>query len=154
MSARFQKNLEKGIAAEDIVHGYLKMNNRWVQDCRAQKHDKKSGPKLEGTEGTLVLPDFICYNKKPKESYAVDVKAKSAIYPIDGKNYFTVDNKFEQYKRVVELFGLDWLKIIFYYEGRMYLYRCDEYSLTKEFNNRYSIGKCYLFEFDRSKMIY
>ena len=98
MNNNFQEKLAIGTAGEDIVYPWLKANNSLVQDMRYQKHEKGSGPRLEGTEGYFVLPDFAVWNKNPnKGNFLVDVKVKDSIYPVNGKMCFTVDKKFEDY---------------------------------------------------------
>jgi len=150
----FEKNLVMGTSADDIVHSYLKQNNRYVMDCRNMNHGPNHGPRLEGTEGIAILPDFMVKNKPPKESFAVDVKAKSRLYPIDGVMCFTVDKKILQYKVATQLFGLDYLAIIFFFEGKLYQYRDSEYFGTKDFDNEFSTGTSYLFRFDKRKQVY
>ena len=66
-SDNFQEKLEMGTAGEDIVYPWLKQNNSLVQDMRYQKHEKGTGPRLEGTDGNVVLPDFGVWNKSPKK---------------------------------------------------------------------------------------
>lgn len=151
----FQQNLKVGEAGEDIVYEYLIQNNSYVEDLRKQKRDEGAGPRLKGTEGTLISPDFAVYNKNPKKgNFAVDAKVKNSIYPINGKMYFTVDNKYEQYKRVTEIKKLDFLMIAFLYQDRMYFYKDTDCSMTTTFNNQHGNGLVYLFEFDKSKIRY
>ncbi len=149
----FEESLQMGISAEDIAYSYLIQNNSLVQDLRQQKHGEFSGPILTGTEGTVKLPDFVVYNKNPRKgNFAVDVKAKSSIYPVNGKKCFTVDNKFEDYKRSVQVMKLDFLLIIFYYNGRMYFYKDEDLTCTTNFGNEYSTGSVYCFEYDDSRI--
>ncbi len=151
----FEEKLAIGVAGEDIVYNYLITTNSYVEDSRHQKHGKKSGPSLKGTEGYVVLPDFVVYNKNPnKGNFAVDAKVKSSVYPINGKMCFTVDNKFEQYKKAVQIKKLDFLMLVFLYEDRMYFYKDSEYCGTTVFDNSYSTGNVYLFEFDKNKIRY
>lgn len=83
---KFQELLKLGTEAEEIVYSYLIRNNTYVQDMRKQTHEDFKGPRLIGTEGELVLPDFSTYNKDPKKSNcAIDVKYKNSIYPIKGR---------------------------------------------------------------------
>lgn len=153
---QFEEKLDMGIFAENIAYDYLKNNNSYVEDLRQQKHGEFAGPCLWGTEGKVVLPDFVVYNKNPtKGTYAVDVKSKNRTYPINGMDCFTVDDKFEQYKKATELKRLDYLAIIFFLDGRMYRYNADECKgMHKYPPNKHGNGKVYYFEFDRTKMIY
>lgn len=151
----FEENLAVGTIGEDIVYEYLVRNNSFVEDCRNQKHTENSGPRLRGTEGTLILPDFIVYNKNlSKGNFAIDVKVKRSIYPFNGKLCFTVDNKFEDYKRIVQIKKLDFLSIIFIYDNKLYLYKDTDICGTHIYNNKYSTGNVYLFEFDETKQVY
>lgn len=151
----FEEKLAQGTEGEDIVYNYLIKNNSFVEDLRKQKHEDRSGPRLRGTEGTLVLPDFAVYNKSPlKGNFAVDSKVKSSIYPVNGKICFTVDNKYEQYKRAVQVKKLDYLMIVFIYEKRMYFYKDTECVGITVFNNKYSTGNVYLFEFNKANIRY
>lgn len=152
----FQKSLAVGLAGEDIVYKYLIENYGLVEDNRSQVHEKGSGPRLVGTEGRIVLPDFCVYNKpgSPKGRFAVDAKVKTSLYPFDGKQCFTVDKKFEDYKRIVEIKHLDYLAIIFLYKDKMYFYRDNECIGHKFMDNKYGRGNVYYFEFDDKKVIY
>lgn len=151
----FKKNLEIGEAGEDILYDYLVANNSFVGDLRSQKRGKGLGPRLKGTEGTLVLPDFEVYNKNPKKgNFAVDAKVKTSTYTINGKRCFTVDNKYEQYKRAVQVKKLDFLMIVFLFEGRMFFYKDTDCIGTTTFANQYSRGNVYLFEYDETKIRY
>lgn len=156
MNSEFDKKLEMGIAAEDVVYNYLVANNSYVEDLRQQKHGEFAGPRLCGTEGKVVLPDFLVYNKNPaKGSYSLDVKAKSSAYPINGKRYFTVDRKFEDYKKATDIKRLDFLSFIFFFEDRMYMYKDADVSITHKFPaNQYGDGFVYCFEVDKSRIIY
>lgn len=155
MDNNFESKLAAGIAGEDIVYNYLIANNSLVEDLRKQVHEEYSGPCLRGTEGKIVLPDFAVYNKNPaKGSFTVDSKVKTSVYTLKGKKCFTVDNKFEQYRRATEIKKLDYLKIIFIYNGKMYSYRDNEYFDTIIFNNEHSTGLVYLFEFNEKKWVY
>jgi hypothetical protein len=103
----------------------------------------------------LVLPDFTCYNKNPeKGNFAVDVKWKKSIYPANGKQCFTVDKKYEDYKRIVQIHKLDYLMMVFVYDGKMYFYRDTDCCGTTVFENQYGSGNVYLFEFDKKKIRY
>ncbi len=151
----FEENLAMGIAGEDLIYKYLVKNNSYVEDNRSKNHDFGSGPKLVGTDGEIILPDFVVYNKNPeKGNYALDVKVKSSTYPINGKRCFTADNKYEQYKRIVELKKLDYLVMCFVYNNRNYYYKDSECTGTTVFNNQYSSGIVYLFEVDKNKIRY
>ncbi len=151
----FEEKLKIGIAGEDIVYDYLVANNSFVEDLRNQKHDEHSGPKLKGTEGELVLPDFAVYNKNTnKGNFAVEVKVKNSLYTYLGCKCFTVDNKYSQYCRAVEVKKLDSLKIIFIYNDRLYLYNGAEYHSTTIFDNKYGKGLVYLFEHDEKKIVF
>ncbi len=150
----FQKNLELGIKGEEIVYDYLKRNNSFVEDLRSQKHGEHAGPRLIGTEGAVVLPDFAVYNKNEKKgNYAVDVKVKSSLYPYKGVKCFTVDEKIEDYKRAVQIKKLDMLKLIFIHNNRLYLYEADMVFGREIVNNQY--GKIiYYFKYEESNIIY
>ena len=151
----FQEKLAIGTAGEDIVYPWLKERNSLVQDMRYQKHEKGSGPRLEGTEGYIVLPDFAVWNKSPnKGNFLVDVKVKKDIYPVKGKMCFTVDNKFEDYKKCAAIMKMDHLKIIFIYEGKFYVYKDSEVTCTTVYNNQYSKGTVYCFEHNIKKIEY
>ena len=151
----FEQNLKTGEAGEDILYQYLVANNSFVADLRSQKRGEKAGPRLIGTEGSLVLPDFSVFNKDPRKGcYAVDAKVKKSIYPVNGKRCFTVDNKYEQYKQVTQILRLDFLMIVFLYNNRMYFYRDTDCIGTTTFKNQYSSGNVYLFEYDESKIRY
>jgi hypothetical protein len=151
---QFEEKLQMGISAEDIAYSYLKQNNSLVQDLRQQKHGEFSGPRLIGTEGVVKLPDFIVYNKSPRKgNFAVDVKAKTSVYPVNGMKCFTVDNKFEDYKKSVEIMKLDFLMLIFYYNGRMYFYKDSDLTCVTQFeNSTYGSGPVYCFEYDDSRI--
>lgn len=154
MNDKFQENLAVGTEGEDTVYDYLRKHNSFVEDTRNQKHGE-FGPRLRGTEGILVLPDFEVRNKNPKKGdFLVDVKVKTSLYTIDKKKCFTVDKKFEQYKRAAQVKKTDFLAIIFIYEGKLYLYKDSDVCGTTEFNNDYGKGTVYLFEFDEKKQIY
>jgi hypothetical protein len=154
--AKFQEKLKMGIDAENIAYNYLKANNSYVEDLRQQKHGEFAGPCLCGTEGKVVNPDFIVYNKNPnKGTYAVDVKSKNKTYPINGKICFTVDDKFEQYKKSVEIKRLDYLAILFFLDGRMYMYKDSDCAGMHQYPpSQYGNGRVYYFEFDKRKMVY
>jgi len=153
---QFKEKLVMGITAEDIVYPYLVRENSFVQDLRQQKHGEFAGPRLIGTEDNIVLPDFVVYNKNPKKgTYAVDVKAKNSTYPALGKKCFTVDDKFVQYKQASQVMRLDFLMLIFYFEGRMFFYKDSECIGTTTFPNKtYGTGLVYCFEYDESKIRY
>jgi hypothetical protein len=127
-----------------------------VQDLRQQKHGEHVGPRLKGTEGPIVLPDFVVYNKNPnKGAYAVDVKAKKAVYPALGKRCFTVDDKFLQYKQASQIMRLDFLMIIFFYNNRMFFYKDSDCIGTTTFPDKsYGDGLIYCFEYDESRIRY
>lgn len=147
--------LEIGTAGENVLYDYLVANNSYVEDQRHQKYDGHTGPRLKGTEGTLVLPDFVVYNKDPaKGCFAVDAKVKTSVYPVNGKMCFTVDKKFEQYCRATAVKRLDFLMLVFIYKGRMYFYKDTDCIGTTTFDNQYSTGLVYLFEFDERNMRY
>lgn len=151
----FEEKLAIGIAGEEIVYPWLKERNSFVQDMRYQTHEERSGPRLEGTEGKLVLPDFGVWNKNPnKGNFLVDVKVKTSIYPVNGKMCFTVDKKYEDYKRCVQIFKMDYLMMIFIYEGRMYLYKDSDLSFRTIFVNQYGTGFVYCFEHDKKRITY
>lgn len=140
----FQGNLRIGTLAEDRVYAYLKLHYSFVQDLRYQTHDKKAGPRLEGTGGSVILPDLAFYDKF-KGKKLLDVKHKTSPY-------FTVDDyKMRDYLRCVELLNADGLMFVFVYNDEMYFYDSSERTGPKEFNNGY--GKsAYIFEFDRTKI--
>lgn len=151
----FNENLAMGANGEDAVYPWLKSNNSLVQDMRYQMHEKGSGPRLEGTEGQIILPDFAVWNKNEvKGNFAVDVKVKTSIYPVNGRKCFTVDKKYEDYRKCVQVMKLDFLMMLFIYEGRFFVYKdSDLFSITA-YNNSYSSGKVYCFEYDISKIKY
>lgn len=141
---RFKENLRLGTKAEDKVYSYLRMNYSHVQDMRYQTHEKGTGPRLEGTSGSVILPDFAYYDKY-KGKGLLDVKYKSS-------NYFTVDDyKYRDYLTSVELLNLEKLVLVFVYEDEMYFYDSSEATGPRTFNNNY--GKAaYVFDYDRSKI--
>lgn len=151
----FQEQLKFGEAAEDIVYDYLIANNSGVIDLRKQKRDEGGGPKLVGTEGSLILPDFGVFNKNPRKgTYTVDVKRKRSLYGYAGQKCFTVDNKFEQYKQVTQIMRYDFLGLMFFFEDRMYFYKESE-IFGKEFkSNEYGNGFIYYFKFDNTKRVF
>lgn len=151
---KFEENLAMGIEGENIAYDYLINNYGLVEDKRSQKHGEGHGPRMRGTEGIVVLPDFVVYNKpgSPKGKFAVDVKVKSSLYTFNGKECFTVDKKFEDYKRAVDIIGLDFLSIIFIYNGRMHFYKDSDCIGHKYIDNAYGKGNVYYFEYDKSKM--
>jgi len=153
---RFQESLAMGLAGEDAVYEYLINNYGLVEDSRSQVHGEGSGPRMVGTEGKVVQPDFCVYNKpgSPKGRFAVDVKVKSSIYPFMGKRCFTVDKKFEDYKKVVQIKQLDYLMIIFVYENKMYFYKDSDCIGHKFMSNEFGHGNVYYFEFDATKNRY
>lgn len=153
---KFQETLAMGVEAEDIVYSYLIRTNSYVQDMRHQKHEEGRGPRLVGTEGELVLPDFAVRNKNPdKGNFLLDVKAKSSIYTIKGKDYFTVDRKYEQYRTAREVLEYGHLKMVFLFEDRMYFYHENDCNLTHQFRpNKFGDGFVYLFEHDVKKITY
>lgn len=133
----FNVKLEVGMQAEDKVYRYLILNYQYVQDCRYQRREKFSGPRLVGTAGNLVLPDFIVYDEHHGK-YAVDVKYKSAAYPIGGVECFTADySKTQDYARVAEVLGLDKVLLIFVYNDNLYLYDAKDIHGRHCFNNKY-----------------
>jgi len=155
-SENFKEKLDMGIDAENIVYTYLVAHNSYVEDLRQQKHGEFAGPRLHGTEGKVVLPDFAVYNKNPgKGTYLVDVKSKNSIYPINNMKCFTVDDKYEQYKKATEIKRMDYLAIIFFYEDRMYMYKDSDCKGMHQYSpSQYGNGRVYYFEFDKLKIIY
>lgn len=150
---QFQQNLAEGTKGEDAVYEYLVSTHSYIEDSRHQKYEKKFGPRLRGIEGTLALPDFIVYDKY-KGNFAVDVKVKASIYPAHGKQCFTVDYKYLDYLRVVQLKKLDYLMLAFVYQNKLYCYKDSEMFGTIVYDNQYSKGKVYLFEYDERKVKY
>jgi hypothetical protein len=152
----FRESLVIGIAGEDAVYEYLINHYGLVEDTRSQTHGEGYGPRMMGTEGKVIQPDFCVYNKpgSPKGRFAVDVKVKSSLYPFKGKKCFTVDKKFEDYKRVVQIKQLDFLMIVFMYEGKMYFYKDSDCIGSKFMSNSYGHGNVYYFEFDEAKLTY
>ncbi len=140
----FQENLRLGTAAEDKVYSYLRMNYSFVQDMRYQKHEKGTGPRLEGTTGSLILPDFAYYDRY-KGKGLLDVKYKAS-------KFFTVDDyKYRDYLECAGIMNLVNLLLVFVYEDEMYFYNSSEATGPRTFNNSY--GKAaYIFEFDKSKI--
>lgn len=148
--AKFEETLARGIEAEDQVYTWLKMHYSYVQDMRYQVHGKSSGPRLEGQYGYIVLPDFAIYDRF-FGNILVDVKAKTSVYTINGKKYFTVDDKFDDYNKCVGLLRADKLMLVFVYNNKMYFYDADENKGIHKFDNTY--GKnAYLFEYSESKV--
>ena len=153
--AEFKRAIELGLIAEEIVLLYLQSNNSLVQDMRKQMHEYRKGPRLKGTEGEIILPDFAVYNKNPsKGKFAVDAKYKNSLYPVNGKQCFTVDNKLEDYRRATQILGLEFLVIAFMYKNKLYFYKDTEYCEITTFNNQHGTGSVYCFEFDESKHTY
>lgn len=142
-----------GIEAENIAYSYLIKNFGFVEDLRQQKHGEYSGPCLRGTEGRVVLPDFAVYTKF-NGAFAVDVKAKTSLYLYNGKKCFTVDQKFEDYKRSVQIKRLDYLAIVFFFRGRMYFYRDTDCIGSQYVSNDYGQGQVYYFEYDKKRIKY
>ena len=141
---KFQENLRLGTAAEDKVYSYLRMNYSCVQDMRYQKHEKGTGPRLEGTIGHLILPDFGYYDRY-KGKGLIDIKYKS-------NPYFTVDDyKFRDYRECVGIMNLEKLLLVFVYKDEMYFYDSSEATGPRTFNNEYGRA-AYVFELDRSKI--
>jgi hypothetical protein len=153
---KFQESLAVGIAGEDIVYEYLIRNYGLVEDSRSQVHEEGKGPRMIGTEGYVIQPDFCVYNKpgSRKGRFAVDVKVKSSIYPFKGKRCFTVDKKYEDYKRIVQIKQLDYLMIIFLYENNLYIYKDTDCIGSQFVSNDYGHGNVYYFEYDKSKIKY
>ena len=152
----FQEKLAIGIAGENSVYEYLINNFGLVEDTRSQKHGEGCGPKLVGTEGRVTQPDFCVYNKpgSPKGRFAVDAKVKTSLYYFKGKDCFSVDNKFEDYKRIVQIKQLDYLLIAFVYNNKIFFYK-DSDCIGSEFrSNEYTHGLVYYFEYDESKIRY
>jgi hypothetical protein len=151
----FQESLALGTAGEDIIYQYLIKYNSYVEDNRSKNHKVGTGPRLFGTEGSLVLPDFYCYNKNTdKGNFAIDVKVKNSVYTVKKEKCFTVDNKYEQYIRIVQIKKLDFLMMAFVFENRNYFYRDSECIGTTTFNNQYGTGLVYLFKQDVGKIRY
>lgn len=147
----FEAALAVGIEAEDFVYEWLKQNYSYVQDTRYQTREKGTGPRLEGKEKSVILPDFIIYDKF-RGNWAIDVKKKSAAYIIDGGRYFTVDDyKFNDYMKAASLMKLDGLMIIFRFEGDMYFYTHEDKGRKHQFINSHG-NYAYLFEYDKKKV--
>lgn len=149
----FEEKLKMGVKAENVVYSYLIKHYGFVEDLRQQKHGEFVGPSLVGTEGKVILPDFAVYTKE-KGAFAIDVKAKTSLYPFEGKQCFTVDSKFEDYKRAVQIKRLDFLAIIFLFKDRMYFYKDSDCIGSKYLDNEYGSGWVYYFEFDKKRMTY
>jgi hypothetical protein len=148
---QFEEALAKGTEAEDFVYEWLKQNYSYVQDSRYQTRDKGTGPRLEGKEKSVILPDFIIYDKF-RGAHAVDVKSKTSVYTIDGGRYFTVDDyKFDNYIKCVELMRLDGLILIFKFENDLYFYTEKDRGRKHWFANVHGNGS-YLFEFDKKRI--
>jgi hypothetical protein len=148
----FQEKLAIGTAGEDLVYPWLKKNNSLVIDFRYQRHEDRKGPRMEGREGSIILPDFAVWNKYPeKGNFAVDVKVKSSPFWLKGKLHFAVDDyKFDDYVRCVQVMNLDFLQLIFVNDGNLYVYRDSDNKGRHYFGN--SHGEYgYLFELDESK---
>lgn len=150
----FKESLAMGVNAEDIVYHFLIERHRLVQDIRKQTHEDSRGPRLRGTEGEVVLPDFAVYDGS-KGKFILDVKGKNSVYRINGVNCFTVDRKYEQYLKIKDVMGVDYLVMVFVFEDRMYFYRDNECCGTYQFTpNQYGDGLVYLFPFDGKKPTY
>lgn len=149
----FKQNLADGIKGEDAVYEYLITTHSFVEDNRHQKYEARYGPRLRGIEGTLALPDFTVYDKF-KGNFAVDVKVKTSVYTIDGFPCFTVDYKYLDYLRIVQLKKLDYLALAFVFQNKLYWYKDSEMFGTTQFNNQYSKGDVYLFAKDENKVKY
>jgi len=147
----FEKSLAIGTKAEDKVYVWLKQTYAYVQDMRYQTRDKGTGPRLEGAAGSIILPDFAVYDRF-RGKRLLDVKAKSSVYTISGKSYFTVDDyKFQDYLKCVELMNLDGLLLLFVYGDKFYIYDAEDHKGIHKFDNNY--GKsAYLFEYDKDKI--
>lgn len=148
----FLEALARGTEAEDKVYTYLRMNYSFVQDMRYQTHEKGSGPRLEGTSGSVILPDFQVIDRF-KGRFLVDVKAKTRTYTLGNDKCFTVDDyKLEDYERCVKYLLSDKLVIIFVYDNKMYFYdSTDKLPQSIMFDNDYG-KKAYLFKVDESKI--
>lgn len=153
---KFRASLVLGEIAEEAVLAYLLNNNSLVQDMRKQAHEDNKGPRLRGTEGEIVLPDFSAYNKNPaKGKFAIDAKYKNSVYTVNGVKCFTVDDKYEDYKLATQILGLDFLMMAFMFEDRLYFYKDVECIGVTQFSpNGYGNGKAYLFEYNKSKIRY
>lgn len=150
----FDEKLELGQQGEDQVYNYLITKYGYVEDTRKQRYEDNVGPRLRGTDGYLVLPDFVVYDTRPGGAkFAVDVKVKNSIYTVNNRNCFTVDYKYEHYKRVAEVKGLDFVAIIFVYKGTMFFYRDSDCIGTTTFENQYSRGDVYLFEYSKENIL-
>jgi hypothetical protein len=151
----FEKNLAMGVAGEDSVYQYLITYNGLVEDSRSQVHGEGAGPRMIGTEGKIIQPDFCVYNKpgSPKGRFAVDVKVKSSIYPYKGLRCFTVDKKFEDYKKIIQIKKLDYLAIVFIFENKMYFYKDSDCIGSEFISNKFGHGNVYYFEHDTTKII-
>lgn len=150
----FVEKLELGQSGEDMVYNYLITKYGYVEDSRKQRYDDNTGPRLKGTDGHLALPDFVVYDTQPGGAkFAVDVKVKNNIYTVNNKYCFTVDYKYEHYKRVAELKGLDFSAIIFVYKGAMFFYKDSDCIGTTTFDNQYSRGNVYLFEYNKESIL-
>jgi hypothetical protein len=120
---------------------------------RYQTRDKNTGPRLEGMGGSVILPDFAVYDRF-RGKHLLDIKAKSSVYTISGKSYFTVDDyKLHDYLRCVYLMNMDGLLLLFVYGDKFYIYDAKDNTGQHQFNNHYG-KKAYLFEYDRSKIRY
>ena len=142
--AAFRENLRIGKIAEDKAYAWLKLHYSFVQDMRYQTHDEKTGPRLEGTSGSIILPDFAFYDKF-KGKKLLDVKHKS-------KPRFTVtDYQMRDYLRCVDLLNAEGLVLCFDYEDEMYFYNSEEKTGPIIFDNGFGYA-AYEFEFSRSKI--
>lgn len=147
----FEKNLAAGTKAEDEVYAWLKSTYGFVQDMRFQTREKGTGPRLEGMGGSIILPDFAVYDGF-RGKKLLDVKAKSSVYKINGKDYFTVDDyKFRDYLRCVDLMKLEGLLLLFVFNQKFYIYEAEENKGTHTFDNNYG-KQAILFEYDKSKI--
>jgi hypothetical protein len=150
---KFKESLEMGIAAENVAYSYLISKYGFVEDLRQQKHGQFAGPALVGTEGKVILPDFVVYTKFDG-AFAIDVKAKSSLYPFKGKKCFTVDRKFEDYQKAVQIKRLDYLALVFFFKGRMHFYKDTDCVGSEFVDNEYGRGMVYYFEYDKTRIRY
>lgn len=151
MNTSFEETLARGTAGEDLVYTWLKQSHAYVQDMRYQTHAKGTGPRLDGLAGSVIMPDFVVYDRY-KGKNAIDVKTKSAVYPVNGKLCFTVDDyKFRDYMQCVGLMNLDKLLFLFVYQGDFYIYESSEHIGLYRFGNAYG-KQAYLFEYNTAKI--
>lgn len=146
---KFQEKLEMGTKAENLVKAWVEKKYEHIVDLRYQKH-AKGGPRITGTTGSFVLPDFAVYDQTG--NFLIDVKAKSRVNLIDGIHYFTVDPKLNDYLECTRIMNMDSCKIMFVYDNRKFMYDSAEWSAKHDFNNEFG-SWAYIYRYDKNKEV-